>query len=329
MSKTTKVVLIVTSVFLACAIGAGIVIGVFLNNGGKFDNFYDIFGGKKIEVDESEELDLGGVAAISVSCTSAEIQVLPSDDARVTLKGTVVSPRVQEKYLDVYTEGDTLYIKVKLEAPFFSFYNGFDMTVYLPGYDVYDIDVHCSSGDIDITGMEFGGLVLSRSSGDIKLDNCEADRLSCESSSGDTLIESCEFGSVDINSTSGDIDISGTPGDVRIRSTSGNTNISEADGALDIGSTSGGVTIGMADNQIDSVTVEATSGNIRLYLFPDTAFDLSARVTSGNIKTDLDIRISGSLSEKFDEDNISGESNGGGAPVDLKTTSGNISILAK
>jgi len=309
MSKTKKIVVVVSAVFLACVIGAGTIIGVYFN-GKDFGHFYEIFGGR-FDVDESIALDLNGVTKIKVDCTSTDIHIVQSDDAVAKLKGTVTSPKEQERYLDVYRNGNTLYINIGYEYPFLNFYNYFDLSVYLPESENLDMNVQCSSGDIDLTNLKLADLTLSSNSGSVKVNNCEAEKFSFGSSSGDTVIELSDFGSIDIESTSGNIDISSTSGDI------------------DISSTSGDVTIDMAQHRIDPIKVYVSGGDVRLYLFSDTAFDLRAKVTSGNILSDLDIEDSDSFSEKFDENDISGKCNGGGVLVDLKTSTGNISILEK
>ncbi len=309
MKKTTKVVLITTAVLLVCVVGAVIIIGGYLNGRG-FEHFQEIFG-DEINVDESSALDLDGITEIRVDCASADIHILQSEDAVAMLKGTVRSSKEQEKYLDAYRVGSTLYIKIGYESPFFIFYNEFDLTVYLPENDKLDMNVRCTSGDIDITGMKLSELVLSGSSGDLNVYGCQADALRCESSSGDTVIETSVFGDINIDSTTGDIAISGTSGSIRVKSTSGS------------------VSIDMAQHSIDPITVNTSRGQIQLYLFSDTAFDLKAKVTSGRISCDLDIEGSDSSSEKFDEDNFSGTYNGGRVLVDLKTSTGDISILEK
>ena len=325
MSKTTKVVLIVTGVFLVCVIGAGIIVGVVAGEGG----FQAFFGGERFEIDEAEALDLAGVDNIRVECSSAEIHIVESDEAKVTLKGTAVSSKEQEEFLHVYKQDGTLHIKVDYKFRLFVIYDHLDLNVYLPGGDALSANVVCTSGDIRVNDLEFRELEFSRSSGDLTVSGCRADKLISGSSSGDTKIESCEFGGIDIESTSGGIDISGTPGSVYIRCTSGGIDIKDADGAVDIESTSGGVAIDMARSEIGPVKVGVTSGSILLYVFPDTAFDIKAKTSSGSIKSDMDIEVSGTLSEAFSSEDITGKCNGGGPVVDLSTSSGSIRVMTK
>jgi DUF4097 and DUF4098 domain-containing protein YvlB len=77
------------------------------------------------------------------------------------------------------------------------------------------------------------------------------------------------------------------------------------------------------------MTIDVTSGKVRLYVDADAAFDLKAKVTSGDIDTDMDITVSGPLSDKAASDVITGKAGGGGSLISITTTSGDIGIYQK
>jgi lia operon protein LiaG len=329
MSSTKKLVIIFTCIFGAAIIGAGILFGIIFGNSNYGADFNKVFGTENANINESSDLDLSGVTAIRVDCASAAIHVVESDKASVTLEGVVISPVPQQQHLTVSKEGETLYIRVEQNIFSFSLFSDVKLTVYLPKDNKLNTSIVCSSGNIDMSGMQFGDLVVSRSSGNLKIDNCTAKSLNSDASSGDSYIMSSSFGSIDTLCHSGNTTISDTTGSMKVRATSGVIDISGATGALDIGCTSGDVKIDMAGSTVPPVKANVTSGNLRFIVSRDAAFNIESSVTSGDIISDINVTVSGTLPGSFVGDNISGSCNGGGETVNLTATSGNISIIGK
>lgn len=328
MSKTKKVVIVFSCIFLASLIGIGVTLGAFFAGGKGFNDFADLFGGEQFKVHESSDLDLEGVKAVRIDCASADIHIVESGNTKAVLEGVVVSPGREQQYLSVEKKDDTIYIIIEHDRFFFSIFTGFDLTVYLPGTGL-DADIRCSSGDIDAEGFSFGDLKITRTSGDLKLKDCAARTLDSGASSGDTEITSCTFESASLVCQSGDTSIIDTAGALRAHSTSGDIDIEGADGAIDVECTSGEVSIDLANSKLEPVTVGVTSGDVRIYVPWDAAFNLSAKTISGDIKSDLDISVSGSSLQSFIGEEISGKCNGGGAQMTLNVTSGGIHIIGK
>ena len=327
MSSTKKIIIIFLCVFLSCILGAAVILGVLISKGGGFESLAKLFGAD-ISVDESRNLDLSGITAVRIECASSDIHLATADKPKADLKGYVISPKPKEKFLNVLEQNGTLVIKVELD-PFFFNYSKLDLRVYLPEADSLDVTVNCKSGDIDVSDMRFGDLKISHTSGNTVISNCAAVAFSWEGSSGDTYISLCSFKTLDYVCAAGNITVKDTSGDFTVRSTAGNVNISGASGSLDASCLSGNITAQMT--KIAPVTADVTSGNITLFLPSGSAFDLTAKVTSGSITSDMDIKVSGSLSGSRPRsgEEISGTCNGGGVPVDLSTISGNIYIYGK
>ncbi len=326
MSKKTKVVIIFSSIALACMIGAGIIVGIFFGSNNDFAKFSNIFeGGQKI--DESEQLSLKGVSALAIDCVSGRIDIVEADTAKVELTGDVWgNQQKKESYLDVYEKDGTIFIKYDIDSRPFSFLNiDVKMTVYLPRNNMLNLDIISTSGDINIQNMQFSDVKIKSTSGYTLIKECAGASLSLEKTSGDTDIAAADFNSISIVSQSGNIDIGETFGAVAIRSTSGDTRIENAYGPLAINSTSGDVAAQIT-GKTPSVDIGVTSGDVQLLLNKNAAFDLSVKATSGRVNTDFDITINGNNSNIV-EKSITGECNGGGDNVNITTLSGNISVM--
>ena len=322
MSKTKKVVIVFSCILLACIIGAGITLGVYISAGNSISDFACVFGLYRLSVDEEEQLDLDGISQISIECASADIHIAEADKAKVMLKGTVISPEQQQAYLKVSENDGTLGIKIEYDSFLFNI-SDFDLTVYLPADGTIDASVDCTSGNIYVAGMHFKNMSVSGTSGNMQITDCTAQSAEFETTSGDTTVDSCSFENADFTCKSGNTTIRETSGALKLRTTSGDINISEADGALDIGCTSGNITADMAD--ISPVTAAVTSGNIKLYVSRDASFDITAAATSGSVTCDLDMTFFGS----YERDSLAGTHGGGGDLINLTAVSGDISIIGK
>lgn len=329
MSKTAVLVIVISSILLVCLIGIGIIVGVEYNNRdeGESFNFLNIFGGGT-EVNESADLKLDDVSTLVVDCVSGDINVIESNEARVTLTGTIRSTNQESDFLKVYKDGDTLTVKFDAKIKPFGFMStNIDMTVYIPKNSNLDVEVKSASGDVKVTDLDFKDLSVNSTSGSTTISNCEGNGLSLRKSSGDTNVNDAAFNSLYINSTSGDIEVVNTPADITLISTSGNTDLSGISGSIDLRSTSGRVTLSVDGTKPKAINVNSTSGDVRLHLDSGAEFELSAKATSGDINTDFEITVKGT-GNNFSK-TLDGKSGNGGNFISIRTTSGDIDLIKK
>lgn len=326
MSKTAVIVIVFSSILLVCVIGVGIIIGLgYANEGGdgvfKWSNLF----GEGTEVNESESLDLNGVSELYIDCVSGDIDVIKSDDAKVTLKGHVWPADEASDFLKVFKEGDTLTVKFDIKSKPFGIKTDVNMSVYLPKENGINVKIKSSSGRIVVSDMEFDDLAINSTSGSTTVTDCKGNDMDLRKSSGSTNVENADFNAININSTSGNIDVVNTPADITIDSTSGSTDISEATGSIYLRSTSGRVSVSVDGTQPKPINIDSTSGGVKLYLDNGANFMLYAKAVSGRISSDFEIAVKGTSSSK----SIDGKSGDGGNEIKIKTTSGNIDIIEK
>jgi len=160
--------------------------------------------------------------------------------------------------------------------------------------------------------------------------------LSIYNASGDIVVDQMDS-TITIRSTSGDVTISNgrsdifatlTSGDLKARTTgfieasitSGESELTTIKGCK-LSSTSGdcSVTLPFSSSGLktSSITISVVSGDIILNIPKNTGLSINAKVTSGSIKID-GISNNGTL--------FIGPLNGGGIPVTLNTTSGDIFV---
>lgn len=156
------------------------------------------------------------------------------------------------------------------------------------------------SGDVSVEGIR--GPVNARSgSGDMKFRRVQSD-VSLRTGSGDAKLEEISGGRAEVETGSGDVELRDSRCAIRVRTGSGDI---RAEGEL-----------------AGDWTLHAGSGEISVRLPPETSFDLDAHTSSGAIHTSLPITVEGSIGRG----ELRGRVKGGGARLELRTGSGDISI---
>jgi len=325
MSNTKKVVLIVTGVLVVCLIGAGIVLGLYLTGDRDNTQYFGIFRGSRVTVDETHALDLGGVASLRVECSSGTITVQPGDEPGVVMTGVLWTPSPKDEYLRIEENDGRLSVVLDLDTHMLNWAD-LDIVVTLPKDCGLDLSLSCASANSTISGMALGDVTISCASGRTSIANCTGGALDVGTASGGVDIEDCQFATIHTVCQSGNIGIRNSVGSTTVRCTSGRVEITDVAGALDISNISGNVTVDLSSKEIEPISIDVTSGSITLYLSAQAAFDLDADTTSGGISCDFDRTVSGGSSGSIVGDHISGAVNGGGVNVTLRTVSGGISI---
>jgi hypothetical protein len=128
---------------------------------------------------------------------------------------------------------------------------------------------------------------------------------------------------INVTNTNGQVALTALDGKVRAHTTNGGVNGKSLTGGVDARSTNGGVTIDMASVGADSISLRTTNGGVTLTL-PETAkATLSASCTNGGINvSSLDNLDVSDQSRR----RLEGRLNGGGTPIELRTTNGGIRV---
>jgi hypothetical protein len=189
------------------------------------------------------------------------------------------------------------------------------------GIEVGDLKgaVEAKSGSGGITVGHVGGAVTaSTGSGGIEV----AGAASLNARSGSGSIKGLGIaGPAKANTGSGGVQIVQTAkGGVDVSSASGEVVVSGVDGTATVSASSGGIVV--EGRPSGAWSIHASSGSVTLRLPADAAFDLDARASSGGIHSAHPITMSGSI----DRNHLQGKVRGGGALVEVHTSSGGIRI---
>ncbi len=174
--------------------------------------------------------------------------------------------------------------------------------------------------DYDISAPAGVALNLHSGSGDIESDHLGR-YLSASSGSGNVRAHGVH-GPAELGTGSGDIELDEeAPGDVKAKTGSGNIKVHGLNGGFTARSGSGDIE---GDGHLAGpANLAAGSGNVKLHLTPDAHFNLEASTGSG----DIHVHFPGAP-EQGDNSrhHMTAPINGGGAPLEVRTGSGNIEI---
>jgi hypothetical protein len=160
--------------------------------------------------------------------------------------------------------------------------------------------MNTGSGDIELRSIH-GSVEAKAGSGSIRADGI-AGGLTASSGSGNITLEQTAAGDVEISTGSGTVEVKGVNGAVHITTGSGNI-VAEGQPARDW-------------------KLRTGSGNVTAEFPAEAAFTLHAHTSSGQIETSHELVVQGNISPR----ELQGKAHGGGALVDMSTSSGTIEI---
>jgi len=195
-------------------------------------------------------------------------------------------------------------------------------------------DLETSSGDIQVHGAS-GRIDAASTSGDLSLTEIAAARL--RTTSGDVSVSTAR-GPLSVRSTSGDVTIQAAADTLSLETVSGNIRVDAAPRGLEVETVSGEVeareVAGVArlhgssgDIVLDLVAplrrvrVESASGDVRLHLPSGLSCDLDLRSSSGALEASMPMTL-----RTVSRHAIVGGVAGGGAPIVVRTASGDIAV---
>jgi DUF4097 and DUF4098 domain-containing protein YvlB len=175
-----------------------------------------------------------------------------------------------------------------------------------------------SGGGITLTNSK-DDIDLSTSGGGIKASNCSGTlRLS---TSGGAIDLNDLKGSIDANTSGGPVRASGIGGELIARTSGGSVNLSHLACSVEAHTSGGNMDVAITELG-KYVTVSNSGGNIHLEVPGDKGIDLKLRAER------IKMNNLNNFSGEQDEHKVTGKINGGGVPVDVRT-SGSITLAVR
>lgn len=191
------------------------------------------------------------------------------------------------------------------------------------GIEVGDVhgsaEVKTSGGDIKLGNI--GGTVKAYTAGGgIRVMAVDGEA-GLETSGGDIHVDRASQ-SLRASTSGGGIHVGHGAGPVDLKTSAGDITVAEASASVQ-GHTSGGsIRVSLSKTETSQIILSTSGGDIHLSLPTTAKYDIDAQASGGDVTTDLPVTITG----KQSDGTLNGQFNGGGQPLRLKTSGGNIRI---
>lgn len=285
-------------------------------------------------------------AKLDLSSSDGSLDIIPSNGNEIQVFYIVRKAgrflKIDRKKLEedfiVETEssGNAVRISVRdkrLRRPFnFEQTIGVSFKVYVPKETMCNLVT--SDGNVSITGLE-GDQQFKTSDGSIELSGISGNVIG-RTSDGDIRIRKIKGnvdvqtsdGTIELETVGGDVQASTSDGNIRLNKVKGDIAVRTSDGYIDFKEISGSFKASTSDGNIRGTVVElkkeltlkTSDGNIEVTLPEQLGLDLDIKGES------IDVPFK-NFTGKFDKTYVRGKSNGGGIPVLLTTSGGNVRLI--
>ena len=246
----------------------------------------------------------GGALIVDADSASVRVSGTPTNQVTVRMSARGSDDDLATTKLDAVQNGDgvTVTMRRTVKASWFSprsWNSEGNIEITVP--QQYGINVHTGGGDVSLTGTS-GSAALHTSGGDISARNVNGN-VEAKTSGGGILADTIH----------GDVDANTSGGEVRLL---------HVDGKIK-GQTSGGDVQCSLVGANRGIQVSTSGGSIRLTLPQATAGSLEASTSGGEISSELAM-----LTSEQRDGYTRGSLNGGGQPISVRTSGGDISLRA-
>lgn len=163
----------------------------------------------------------------------------------------------------------------------------------------YPVDLDTSGGGLDVRNLN--AAVRAATSG------------------GSVLVQSVA-GTVNVHTSGGRIDVADSTGNLDLDTSGGGIDIRNDDGKVEAHTSGGGIQAQLRANH--GISLSTSGGSIIVLLPPNTRASVNAETTAGRVTSDFPL----SAIETDDRSHVRGTIGGGGAPISLHTSAGDIRL---
>lgn len=169
--------------------------------------------------------------------------------------------------------------------------------------------------------------------------------LQAKTSDGSVTLSGLQ-GDLNLTTGDGDVDLDHVSGDLRIKSGDGHVKITDATGSIDARTSDGhlsvdglfhALTLHTSDGGLDlnlregsklteESTIQSSDGSVTVRVPKDFAADLSVHTSDGHVDCSLPLTIDHYDSHGGEGHDVHGKVNGGGTPLTIHTSDGNVKI---
>ncbi len=285
-------------------------------------------------------------AELNLSSSDGSLEIIPTEGNQIDVYYIVrkagkllkVDRQKLEEDFIVESENSTnsvsIRVKDKRQLNSFNFEQsiGVSFRVYVP--KAITCNLVTSDGNIAFTGLEgdqrfktsdgsieisdiSGGVTGRTSDGDIRMKKIKGN-VDVQTSDGTIELETVA-GDVQASTSDGNIKLNTIKGDIAVRTSDGYINFQEISGSFKASTSDGNIKGNVVDLRKE-LTLKTSDGNIEVTVPQQLGLDLDIKGES------IDVPFK-NFTGKFDKNYVRGQSNGGGIPVILTTSGGNVRLI--
>ncbi len=269
-----------------------------------------------------------GLTQLNVSTSGGNISVAgqASGDARIEMyvrsnswKQKLADDEIKERLKDyeilIDKAATTLTVRAKSTSKGWSWKNGLSISFKLYVPSTVTSSLQTSGGNISLTNLQ-GNQIAKTSGGNIDLANVKG--IITIGTSGGNIHVNDFHGTIAAETSGGNIEMKNSAGDIKMSTSGGNIRLAQVNGSLDVHTSGGNVTADIAT--LDKYLKLSTSGgNIHVKMPMDKGMDL-------DISGDKVAMAMQNFNGTVKDDQVKGKLNGGGIPVRISTSGGNVRI---
>ena len=261
--------------------------------------------------DWQKTYSVNGSASLTIETGDSGLNIQSCGDCK-EIRVQVHSGRDLNEYrLDEHQDGDHVSFSLK-EKPMWGFHVGWKgegtkVTVETPAH--LDLDAKTSDGNFSARALT-GNLQVRSGDGSVALDDVHG-ALRLTSSDGNVVIRDAT-GTLEARGSDGHMQVDGQFSAVQMHTSDGNLDLTLAPGS-----------------QLNAASrIESSDGHVVVHLPATLAADLNVTTSDGRLDCSLPLTMDHYDSSESSGHSVHGRLNGGGTPLTIRTSDGNVSIAA-
>jgi hypothetical protein len=271
------------------------------------------------ELDEMLDVQPGGTLHIGLDCGTVEVEAHDANQVRITARASgwaawSVNFGVWREGNDVYLAGESSGWGAWLLWPF----GGVRVHVRAWVPRDYSVMARTAGGGIALVNLN-GRISAETQGGPVALKGASG-VIELRTSGGKVDVRGVN-GSLNAETSGGAVTITKVAGDVWARTSGGRIEIREASGEVDAATSGGNIYVSFVG--APAGRFETSGGSIEVRIPQDAGADIEAHTSGGRVAVAQQLRL---RADRGNPDHVVGTINGGGAPLRLRTSGGNIDI---
>jgi DUF4097 and DUF4098 domain-containing protein YvlB len=257
---------------------------------------------------------VSGKASLTISSGDASVELRSCGECREVRIRIEWRDRKQADFaLNEFQSGDHVNFELKERSHLgihFSMGNLHEPRLTVDTPTALDLDARTSDGALKVSGVQ-GTLELHTSDGAVDIEDVG--------------------GAVRLTASDGSIKIHNVTGTLESRSSDGRATVDGKFTALEVHTSDGSLDLTVADgSQLNTASrVESSDGSVTVRLPHTMAIDLDVHTSDGQINCGLPLTMEGYNSAHSSGHNLRGHLNGGGVPLTVHTSDGNVTITGQ